>query len=42
MSDPKIKGYEDKMNKAIEFLEADLQTVRANGEIGRATCRERV
>ena len=29
MSDPKIKGYEDKMNKAIEFLEADLQTVRA-------------
>ena len=29
MSDPKIKVYEDKMNKAIEFLEADLQTVRA-------------
>ncbi len=29
MSDPKIKAYEDKMKKAIEFLETDLQTVRA-------------
>ncbi len=29
MSDPKIKAYESKMKKAIEFLEADLQTVRA-------------
>jgi ribosome recycling factor len=29
MSDPKIKVYEDKMKKAIEFLESDLQTVRA-------------
>jgi ribosome recycling factor len=29
MSDPKIKVYEEKMKKAIEFLETDLQTVRA-------------
>lgn len=29
MSDPKIKAYEVKMKKAIEFLETDLQTVRA-------------
>lgn len=29
MSDARIKLYEDKMKKAIDFLESDLQTVRA-------------
>ena len=41
MNKEDYKVYSDKMRKSIDAVNADFASVRA-GQIGRASCRERV